>query len=1222
MRFLIDLQCAQGGTPTPGRYALGLLDALLPEAEAQGHEVHLLLNSAFDATLPDLQRRFPKLHAQRRIHIFHGLPRSGARQTNGDWRRAASNLMRDFAIAGIAPDAVFCPDVFEGANGPCALGPLVLSDCALVAVLHDLVPALMPEHYFDHDPAFQAFYHKRLSDLSSYRALIATSDQTRHDMLALTDIPAERIHVVAQDADPQFTPSDTLSLIDMETLRRRLELRRPYLLYAGSGAPEQNLTGLIRAYAALPPGLIESHDLVVAGPLTTDRSEDIRRLAQDLVLDPARIRVLDDIPKADLPGLYGLADVFVMPSLHAGFALPALEAIRCGTLALGAHTASLPDVIGPSDALFDPCDIPAMADLIERGLTDASFRDDMLARQQQHATRFSWKKTAQETLRILTENVSIQSPDLQWGAVQKRLDDLEHKAVAALRALALPQNGLRDTDRRDLSRALVKTRLSIENAHRPHRLPDTRLLWRLEGPFDSDYSLASVNRETALALGRQNIDVALFSAEGPGPFDPDPDFLRARPDLDALHTTGQNTPPESADILSRNMFPPRVSDMTAPLNLLHGYAWEETGLPLSYTRDMATHLQGLLVTAPHVKKLFEDAGIGLPVHVVGNGVDHLDVPAAALPDPLPQAGFTFLHVSSCFPRKGVDVLLAAFAKGFGAGDDVQLIIKTFANPHNDIANEVAALRDTHPDLPPVHIVEGAFTPGQMRSLYTAADALVAPSRAEGYCLPVAEAVLAGTPVLTTGWGGQKTFDGNPLVQFTKYSLVPAQSHLGAWDSVWAEPDCADLVAAMRALRDAPAPDAGTRAAAKQQLLEHHTWDKVAQRSVTAAQAIAAQRPAPPPRVGWITSYNTRCGIATYSAHLIEAFPDRVTVFASHTGDRPGPDGPDTRRCWYQGGQDPLTDLAAAIDAEDPHVLVIQFNYGFFNLAHLAALILKAKADGRQVVMMMHATNDRAVAPERYLSGILPALKLCDRLLVHAHHDLNRLRDLGLEENVALFPHGVPYVDTPAPPPMAADRAVVLGTYGFFLPPKGLDQLIEATAILRDQGANVALEMVNAEYPGPPSVEAIADARARITALGLTDHIRLETAFLPDGESFARLSRADALVFPYRQTAESASGAIRQALALDRPVIATPLRIFDDVEPLITRLPGTSAADIAQGLHPIIAALRDPAADPETADRLAATQARVTDWRASHAYGELGPRLWRQICTLHNRIETP
>ena len=116
MRFLIDLQCAQSGSRHRGigRYALSLLDALLPVAQAAGHEVHLLLNSAFPATVPAIRRRYPALHETRSIYVFQGLANSGLQDANGPWRKAASGLLRDLAIAGLVPDAVFCPSVFEG----------------------------------------------------------------------------------------------------------------------------------------------------------------------------------------------------------------------------------------------------------------------------------------------------------------------------------------------------------------------------------------------------------------------------------------------------------------------------------------------------------------------------------------------------------------------------------------------------------------------------------------------------------------------------------------------------------------------------------------------------------------------------------------------------------------------------------------------------------------------------------------------------------------------------------------------------------------------------------------------------------------------------------------------------------------------------------------------------------------------------------------------------
>jgi hypothetical protein len=74
-----------------------------------------------------------------------------------------------------------------------------------------------------------------------------------------------------------------------------------------------------------------------------------------------------------------------------------------------------------------------------------------------------------------------------------------------------------------------------------------------------------------------------------------------------------------------------------------------------------------------------------------------------------------------------------------------------------------------------------------------------------------------------------------------------------------------------------------------------------------------------------------------------------------------------------------------------------------------------------------------------------------------------------------------------------------------------------------------------------------------------------TEFLPDRESFAYLDAADLVVFPYQTTAESSSAAARYGMATNRPVVCSPLPIFDDLNGSTHRLSGTSPDAIASGV---------------------------------------------------------
>ncbi|MCL3883927.1 glycosyltransferase [Marivita sp. GX14005] len=778
----------------------------------------------------------------------------------------------------------------------------------------------------------------------------------------------------------------------------------------------------------------------------------------------------------------------------------------------------------------------------------------------------------------------------------------------------------RREDRRAKAARVQHGNISVDRSGHWKRVKlPRRPRWRLEGPFDSSYSLAIVNRELARALARQGADVTLKSSEGPGDFDPNREFLAANPDLAAMQAINRI----QADTVSRNMYPPRVADIKSALPGLHSYAWEETGFPREYTTDFNNVLRYLTVTSDHVRKVMIDNGVFVPTYAVGNGVDHFDrIASEPVPD-LPHAGRRFLHISSCFPRKGADVLLAAWAKAFTADDDVALIIKSFPNPHNDIAQQVAALQADHPKLAPIHLIDRELSNGQMRTLCEACDVAVFPSRAEGFGLPLAEALLLGKPVLTTGWSGQMVFADLPLVHQIDYRFAESESHVGAGLSMWADPNPHHLAELMRNMASSSPPSEKDRIRTRELLLSRFSWDRVAERSLSALRH-AACRPEPvPPRIGWVTTYNTRCGIATYSEHLIRYLRLPVHVLAAHTDAPIVPDSDlelRVTRCWEEGREDDLGNLLSAIRAENLQTIVIQFNYGFFAFPRLASLINALKDDGRQVLVTLHSTNDTPHPSDIRLASIKDALGRCDRLLVHTVADANRLKNLGFVDSVALFPHGVlPAAESPAPCKLASDACFTVGSYGFFLPNKGLSELVDAINILHSEGRNVRLRMINAEYPVAESRTLIEKVEKQIKQNGLADLVDITTEFLSDEAALAKLSDCDLIVFGYQQSSESASGAVRYGLVSGRPVAVTPLEIFSDVKPYTIQLPGISASQIARGIADVIDRMRDTA-EPALDAKMVSMLEQARDHIARRSYAVLGPQLKGMIIALWDDLQ--
>jgi len=846
-----------------------------------------------------------------------------------------------------------------------------------------------------------------------------------------------------------------------------------------------------------------------------------------------------------------------------------------------------------------------MSTLMARALSDGEFNQSLRSHSPIQAAKFSWADSAKRALGALEEVHArkIHSGRRSWATVLADREDDYRTLIDAVASVSFMPVGPAEEDLVAAADAITRNQANLEKATRFGELPDS-ISWRVEGPFDSSYSLALLNKETALALDALGHHVMLHSTEGPGDFPPNPKFLLRNPRLAEMHARAATVPPEQADVSSRILYPPRVTDMCSRINLLHHYAWEESGFPLEWIGHFNAHLQGMTCLSRHVEKIMIDNGVAVPLSVSGCGVDHWE---RIDPDEgyrIEAKSFRFLHVSSCFPRKGADVLLRAYGRSFTSADDVTLVIKTFANPHNQVRKWLEDARSNRPDYPDVVIIEDDLTDAQLKALHEQCNVLVAPSRAEGYGLPIAEAMLSGLGVITTGWGGQLDFCSEETAWMLDYSFAPAVSHFDLFNSVWAEPDQEHLSALLREVHVLPPSQLRERSrVGRERLLERSTWQHVAGRLVESARRFAVLDEPVDFKIGWVSSWNTKCGIATYSGHLLNAMPATdLKLFASRTSVQTGEDDSRVVRCWDSGDNDDLEELAAAIDASGVSTVVLQFQYGFFNFDGLARLLRRQRQSGRSVVLMMHATIDAPETPHKKLRDLGPALAGCERLFVHGPGDLNRLKALGLIENVALFPHGV--IDVPIVERSRPDGRFMVCSYGFFLPHKGLLQLIQAMAELVASGRDVHLKMVNAEYPAPESRAMIEQARTAIKELGLESRVTLITDFLQDHESLSELDEADVIVFPYQSTGESSSAAVRYGLATGRSVAVTPLPIFDDVRRAVTVLPGRNPREIAEGIISIM----EGASPPTEASR----------WREDHKYTKLAQRLKSILVQLEGR----
>jgi glycosyltransferase involved in cell wall biosynthesis len=1198
VRVLFDLQALQNESRRRGigRYVRDFFVAL---SERDDLELVALLNHAFPETLHELREEAARLVGKENVLVWHGLERSAAKFPENASRARLNRLVYEDFLANLEFDVLLVGSLFDGHADDTAVSVGGEGPYLRAVIQYDLIPLLNPKDFF-WDEGYHRFYLERLEQLASADILFAISDATASEAEANLPPGGRRIVTIGAAVNHQSFNND---LPSNSALIGSLGITRPYVLHLSSLEPRKNFDGLIRGFSKLPKKIRDKHQLVFVGTADPSYATLLRTEAAKHGLGAGQLVILSGLNDEAIAQLYRQAALFCFPSVHEGFGLPALEAMASGCPTIGSDRSSIPEVIGDRKLLFDPDDDNDIARAMRRLLANRAEASRVAEFGIERAASFTWAKVAARFSEALH--------DLE----PRRQQVVPPSLSRSLARMHLDSSPPADDDAVQLARALVAN-FDAAMEFRGRRAPVSEREWRVEGPFDSSYSLALLNRETARSLEEKGYSVSLRSMKEPGNFTVDKTYLRRHPDLEQMHSrfVGNGLHPEA--VVSRNNYPPLVDDMVGRVRALHHYAWEESGFPSKWVDGFNKHLTMMTCLSEHVRKIMIDNGVSVPMLVSGCGVDHWERIAPDEDYRVEAPGFRFLHVSSCFPRKGVEALIEAFGTTFSASDDVSLIIKTFDNPHNEVEQMLAEWRSKRPDFPTVVTIFADLTDEELKALYAQCDVMVGPSFAEGYGLPLAEAMLSGIPVITTAWGGQLDFCNAGNSWLVGYSFERAQSHFGMWASAWARVDVTSLARALlTAYRTSPETRNAMAARGRRQLLAEHKWSNVTDRLSVAAQALPSTERAPV-HIGWISTWNSKCGIATYSAHLIEQILCDVQVF-SPTNEKTLGDADSSIRCWRTSKEDSgLTNILSLRGAEEVDVFVIQFNYGFYNHVDLGNFIRQARQRGKKIVVFLHATHhpgDQFApgAENFHLRHMVSALRACDRLLVHSIDDLNRLKALGLVDNVALFPHGVLTLSPSADPQGERQRPIV-GTYGFALPHKGLSETIRAIGLLRDRGVDIGLRMTNAEYPAPLSAEYVAELRALISELELGSEVDFCSDFLTDEQAAARLRDTDLIVFPYQNTEESASGAVRYGMAMEKPVMVSPNPIFKDLSGATFLCGSATVEGVADGIMEALDEIQNKS------DRATEIAERAASWRNEHAYRNLGRRLTGMCQSLANQ----
>jgi len=410
MRLVIDMQGCQASNAKRGigRYVLSLAEQLVSQRGA--HEVLLLLNDAFPETIEPIRAAFAGLLPEENIRVLNiAGPISGLEPDNTARREAAERLYEVY-LAGLRPDLVLVSSLFEGVIDDAVTSIGLCGHLPTAVVLYDLIPYIHSRIYLA-NPRMADWYLHKLDHLRRADQLLAISESSAREArehLGFSDTTAVNISTAC---DSRFRPRP-VDAAGHRHLQDAYGIDRPFVMYTGGIDHRKNIERLIEAYARLPEPLRARHQLVIVCSVAPTERNRLLQLARDNQLADGECILTGFVPEDDLLTLYNACRLFVFPSWHEGFGLPALEAMACGRPVIASCLSSVPEVIGNPQALFDPLDTAAITGLMRRALEDEAFLEALRAHSLPQAAQFSWQTTGARAWKALEAAVARQAPPL------------------------------------------------------------------------------------------------------------------------------------------------------------------------------------------------------------------------------------------------------------------------------------------------------------------------------------------------------------------------------------------------------------------------------------------------------------------------------------------------------------------------------------------------------------------------------------------------------------------------------------------------------------------------------------------------------------------------------------------------------------------------------------------------------------------------------------------
>ena len=767
MRIVIDLQGAQSASRFRGigRYSLSLTQALVRNKGI--NQIDLLLNGLFTETLEYIYDSFKGLLPLEHIHVWNGCGPASYSNSMNTYRIEASEILYESYVAKLNPDILFFTSVVEGFDDDVVISKSKIYNFHTASIFYDLIPLMNPEQYLPKNSRLEEFYFKRVDVLKKSDLLFGISQSSCKEAIDILKFEDTLITNINSGCDQLFTKIK-ISQDIKKIIQEKFLIGESFIMYSGATDERKNHIRLIEAYASLDTKIRNEYQLVIAGGMPEEHRLKFLAHIKKLGLTTKQVVLTGRVTDEEMLWLYSLTDLFVFPSWHEGFGLPALEAMYCGAPVIGSDTTSIPEVIGLEDALFNPFDVQSIASKITAVLMDENFKMKLAKHSLIQSKKFSWDKSSIKVLERLEEW-------FQENCRKDRLSDemLSIKAIQSIASLSLQPI---ESDIVQIAHAIArdyppegKKSIFIDVSELFHRDSQTgvqrvvrSIAKEMQKDYQSQYSVYTVYADTMM-IGYKYTFKFLESVNN-----------------EQRRLDGENIDFKKGDIFLGLDLVPHIVPKQYPfylemkskgvkinfvvydiLPIFHPEWWPQNGgnIHTEWLKTIAQVSDKLVsiskAVSEEVEMWIEQNNIKTPKNIeykyfhLGADIDN-STPSKGLPKNSQEvlgkfeSTKTFLMVGTLEPRKGHKQTLLAFEALWKNDENINLVIVGKQGWMMD--NFIAKIKN-HSELNKKLFWLEGISDEYLEKVYAASACLITASEGEGFGLPLIEAAQHKLPII-------------------------------------------------------------------------------------------------------------------------------------------------------------------------------------------------------------------------------------------------------------------------------------------------------------------------------------------------------------------------------------------------------------------------------------------------------------------------------------------